>query len=142
MTPMNGMALRTPFEIWKQHHEFVRNYDVEGVVSMFTEDGRVEYPNAGAGMPSYLDGPTAIRAALTPLYEKARKSGRRILRYDSIVVHQTADPSIIVVEFDLIGAANGTEYSLSFIQVCTVKNGRIARLRDYLNPQVSANLQS
>ena len=72
--------------------------------------------------------------------EPARRGGRRIKGYSSVVVHETTDPEVIIAEFDLDGeiVATGETYQLSYIQVLRVRNGQIVWMRDYMDPRVFA----
>lgn len=51
----------------------------------------------------------------------------------SVVVHQTADPEVIVAEFDYDGrvATNGRTVHVANVQVMRVRAGRIVWSRDY-----------
>jgi ketosteroid isomerase-like protein len=51
-------------------------------------------------------------------------------------VHQTLDPDVVVVEFEVDGTAvrTGRPYQLRYICVITVRDGEIAGYRDYWNP--------
>ncbi len=82
-----------------------------------------------------LRGREEIRTLLVTAGQRARQAGRRIVRYDPVVVHETADPEVIVAEFDLPGevAATGEPYRIPFIQVLRVRDGEIVSMRDYFD---------
>ena len=55
-------------------------------------------------------------------------------RYRTFAIHDTSDPETIVVEQEALGASASTgEFALPNIVVLTVRQGQIARLRDYVN---------
>ena len=122
--------------IWERAHEFVKAYDLGPFADMFAADGVMELPFAPHGVPRRLEGREAIRRFLIPAGEAAKRSGRRILGYSNVIVHETTDPDVIVVEFDLHGASDTGPYQYAYIQVMRVRDGEIALLRDYIDPRV------
>jgi len=128
----------SPREIWTQAHRYVRTYDLADFARMFAVDGVMELPFAPPGMPGRLEGRDAIHRALAPAGEAAKRAGRRIIDYSNVVVHETTDPDVIIVEFDLNGISEptGRTYTFSYIQVMHARNGEITLLRDYIDPRV------
>jgi uncharacterized protein len=116
-----------PREVFERLHERVRDdYDMDGQADLYAPGGVLELPFAPPGVPRRIRGREEIRAFL-------RVAGRRIVRYDSVVVHETADPEVIVAEFELHGevSATGAAYRMPFIQVLRIRDGRIVSMRDY-----------
>ena len=100
---------------------------------MFAEDGVMEFPYAPPGLTPRLDGRDALAAYLGALGEQ--------IAFGAVsrpVVHETRDPSVVVLEFTGSGRATGTgrAYEQTYISVVTTSAGRIARYRDYWNPLV------
>lgn len=125
--------MATPTEVFHRAHSFVRNYDLR-YADCFAEDGVLELPFAPPPMPKRVQGRAAIRAILQPRYDAARAAGRRIVEYANLWIHQTLDPQVIVVEFDVVGAAGGAiPYTLPFIHVIRVVGDEIALQRDYFD---------
>jgi uncharacterized protein len=124
-----------PRDILERALNRVRAYDLEGFADLFVEDGVIEYPFAPAGALHRLPGREEIRRVLGEAAASPRRSGRRVTKVSSLVVHQTADPEVIVAEFDLEGeiVATGQPYRLPYIQVLRVRDGRIVSLRDYID---------
>jgi ketosteroid isomerase-like protein len=96
---------------------------------LYAEDAVVELPFA-LPVPLRLTGRDQIRAhfaaaATLPLEMAAR----------NVVVHETADPEVVVAEFDYDGriAATGQAFTLGNIMVVRVRDGRIVASRDYHN---------
>lgn len=130
-----------PREVFELLHERVRDdYDMDGQADLYAQDGVLELPFALPVMPRRLRGREEIRGFLRAAGRRARQAGRRIVRYDPIVVHETADPEVIVAEFDLHGevAGTGETYRLSFIQVLGVRGGEIVSMRDYFDPRATS----
>jgi ketosteroid isomerase-like protein len=52
------------------------------------------------------------------------------------VIHETADPEVIITEYDLHGrlVATGAPFVLSYLMVMTVRDGEIVHTRDYTDP--------
>ena len=58
----------------------------------------------------------------------------------SRTVHQTVDPDVVVVEFEVAGTAvrTGRPYRMRYIAVITVRDGEITGYRDYWSPLAAA----
>jgi uncharacterized protein len=127
-------ATATPREVFERAHRLVRALDL-GFADCFAPDGVLVLPFAPHGFPRRIAGRDAIWQVLGPAYAAARASGRRIVEYRNVVVHETADPEVIVVEFDLLGVESDgvSRYELPFIQVFRVRAGEIAEQRDYFD---------
>ncbi len=122
------------FLVWEEALRFVRERDIDSHASTFAPDGVVELPFPLPGMPPRPKGREAIRRVLAPVWRVQRDAGHRIENADPIVVHPVQDPELVVIEFDMHGVeASGTPYRLSYVHVVTVRAGRSAHLRDYVD---------
>jgi ketosteroid isomerase-like protein len=67
---------------------------------------------------------------------QAGAASRRYTSLSDVTIHETADPEIIVCEYQLHGemTATGEQFSARFAMVITVKDGQITHSRDYSNP--------
>ncbi|RMI42966.1 hypothetical protein EBO15_17945 [Actinomadura harenae] len=106
--------------------------ELDVMVDLYAEDAVHEFPFSRPDIPSELRGREAIRAFL----EANWKDGP--LRYDAyrdVVVRDTTDPGVIVVERVAVGFSNATgrDFALPNIVVMTVREGRIVHFRDYVN---------
>jgi ketosteroid isomerase-like protein len=65
---------------------------------------------------------------------------RRYERLSGVRIHETADPEVVIVEYDLHGrlVAGGEPFTLSFLMVITVRDGLIVHTRDYADPIAGA----
>jgi ketosteroid isomerase-like protein len=105
---------------------------------LWADDLVVESPFAPPGRPNRIEG----LAAFKELAEAGRRQlGLRFEGFHDVVVHETADPRTIVVEYRLTATApGGGAGSLPFVTVLGVDaEGRIARWREY---QDSAAMQA
>jgi uncharacterized protein len=122
------------FLVWEEALRFVRERDIDGYTELFAPDGVVELPFPLPGMPRRIEGREAIRRVLAPVWRTQKDSGRRIEKVDPIAVHGGHGAELVVIEFDMHGVeASGTPYRLSYVHVVTVRDGRIAVLRDYVD---------
>jgi ketosteroid isomerase-like protein len=104
-----------------------------GMDDHLAEDVVIESPFAPPSRPRRFEGRAeflafaeAGRAAMPPVrFEECRE----------IAVHETADPEVIVVEYELAGTVTGTGHraSAAFIGVLRVRDGRIVHWREYQN---------
>jgi uncharacterized protein len=99
---------------------------------LWAEDVIVETPFAPPGRPQRWQGreefsafAAATRAALPVRLEEVR----------NVVIHQTTDPEVLVVEYELAGTVttSGRHASASFIGVLRARNGQIVHWREYQN---------
>jgi len=121
-----------PHEVFELQRRTVVDYDMAGQADLFAEDGVMEFPFAPPGFPRRLAGREQIASVLAAAVEPVRASGRRLTGYHSLVVHDTADPEVLIAEFEVHGrTADGDTYELPYVQVFRIRDGRIVSLRDY-----------
>jgi uncharacterized protein len=135
------MPVLTPREVFEAQHRRVLARDMDGQADLFAADGVWEFPFAPAGMPQRLEGREAIRQWSVAAVRAPVRAGRVLTDYDVRALHETADPEVIVVEFDLCGSAAGEPLQLPYIQVFRVRNGEIVSLRDYFSAETVAALR-
>jgi uncharacterized protein len=109
--------------------------DMDGFADLWAEDGTMEFPFAAAGAPTRLEGREAVRQYMADYPQMAR-----IKEYPYVTVHQTPDPETIVSELGArgIAACTGEPYEMRYVQVITVRQGRIVSFRDYWSPVMVA----
>jgi ketosteroid isomerase-like protein len=97
---------------------------------LFTEDVVVEMPFAAPGRPTRIEG----RAAFVAFAQAGRAAlPVRFDRCEITAAHRTADPDVIVVEYELGGTVTttGATAAAPFVGVLRVRDGRIAHWREY-----------
>ncbi|HTZ24383.1 MAG TPA: nuclear transport factor 2 family protein [Streptosporangiaceae bacterium] len=73
---------------------------------------------------------------------RAGAASRRYKRLGNVVMHETADPEVVIVEYELHGEFTETAepFSMRFLMILTVRDGQIVHSRDYSNPIVGARV--
>ncbi len=109
--------------------------DVTGWVSMWAEDGVMEFPYAPPGYPQRLDGKAAIAD-----YMRDYPATIEIASFTVEAFHQTVNPDVVIVEFSVDGRAvkTGRSYTMRYVGVITLRDGKVVSYRDYWNPLVAA----
>ncbi|MCG6499606.1 nuclear transport factor 2 family protein [Kitasatospora sp. A2-31] len=139
---------RTPQEIFQSYvMAGAMSRDADALAANFTEDAVFEAPLVppGAAFPRRLVGREEIRSAMADYYAKqAQDGGGRTPNpaKSGYVLHTTADPDVFIAEIDTVfdgpgnGTGNGDDEVVSLVQIFRIRDGRIARLRDYFAPRL------
>jgi uncharacterized protein len=99
---------------------------------LLAEDAVIETPFAPPGRPRRIEG----RAEFLAFAEASMaRLPLRIEECRNVVIHHTADPDVIVVEYELVASMTdtGRRSAAPFIGVLTARGGRIAQWREYQN---------
>ena len=121
----------TSREVVEQMLRAGRDMDVETVVGLMAPDGCIEWPYRPAGVPARLQGRAEIRTFLS-----GANGFITFDEYRDVVMHETTDPEVIIVEYEAHGSvlATGAPFHQTVIAVFRVHNGQIVSYRDYINP--------
>ena len=111
------------------------NKDTAGWVSMFAEDGAMEFPYAPPGYPERLDGRAAIAE-----YMRGYPDIVDLTSFHIEAFHRTVNPDVAIVEFSVSARAVPTNrpYTMRYVGVITLRGGEIVHYRGYWNPLVAA----
>jgi len=97
---------------------------------LLADDVVIETPFAAPGRPTRTEGKQRVL--------EYTQAGRAVfpVRFDdcrNVVVHQTGDPEVIVVEYELVGThtTTGVTASAPFIAVLRTRDGRLVHWREY-----------
>ncbi|MEU7871971.1 nuclear transport factor 2 family protein [Dactylosporangium sp. NPDC049140] len=114
--------------------------DVEGFIGLLAADATLEWPFRPEGAPPRLHGRAEIRAFMT----RAARPPITFEQYRNVVVHETTNPEVTIVEYEVLGrvTTTGAPFHQTIIAVIRVHNGEIASYRDYLNPLALAAARS
>jgi ketosteroid isomerase-like protein len=106
-------------------------HDMTSFSSLWAEDGIIEYPFAASGYPDVVSGQAAVEKHL-----RGYPDVIDIRATPVVVIHETTDPEVVIVEFEATGLIvhNQYPYRMPYIAVITVRDGRILRYRDYWSP--------
>lgn len=107
--------------------------DVETWMSLWADEGCMEFPYAPPGMIQRLEGKAAIGAYMRDFPQKLR-----VTRFSEPTIHQTLEPTVMIVEVACEGTAvsTGRPYPQRYVSVIETRDGRIVNYRDYWNPLV------
>jgi len=125
----------SPRQVIERLLDGISNQRWQELHHLYAEDSVVEYPFA-LPAATQLKGREAIRA-----YFAGVASYPLELRARDVVMHETADPETLVVEWTYDGLVTTTRrsFQVTNIQVSTVRDGRIVASRDYHNHVALAN---
>jgi uncharacterized protein len=122
----------TPRQVFERIQYTALHRD-DSLAGLYAADAVHEWPFPVPGAPRRLSGREEIRA----FFSRAAGASRLDFReFRNVVVHETADPEVIIAEYDIHGQVTGTgqPFVFSYILVLRVRDGQIVLLRDYLNP--------
>jgi uncharacterized protein len=99
---------------------------------LYAEDGVHEMPFAPPGVPRRIEGRENIRAFLG---RAAGAAPMTFTEFSNVRIHDTADKDTIICEYDLRGVVTrtGEPFVFGYILLLTVRDGRIALVRDYMD---------
>ncbi|MGW5361820.1 nuclear transport factor 2 family protein [Actinopolymorpha pittospori] len=120
-----------PRAVFARYQQAVLANSADQMAEVFAPDGVTEFPFRLPGVPPRVEGREGIRAWLAP----AVGTAFRFEEYRDVVVHDTTDPEVIVVEHSIAGTtvANGQPAQISYVYVLRARDGEIVHLRDYAN---------
>jgi ketosteroid isomerase-like protein len=100
-------------------------------IEMMAEDFVMEFPYARPGMRERIEGREAVVAYLMTVAGSVS-----VDTVDRVVVHETADPEVVIVEFEAHGRALKVDepYDQRYISVIRARSGRMIHYKDYWNP--------
>ena len=132
------MTHLTPAQVLERRRELVLNLDAEGFADLFAADGVIEIPFAGPDLPARIDGQQAIR----DYSRRIATAALRIDGLDTVAVHHTDDPEVVIVELVARGTVITTGHAITArsIQIFRIRDGKILLFRDYANPNALAEV--
>lgn len=111
------------------------NADRGALADFFAEDVVIDIMFPPPGIPARTQGRETLRARFAASAEVMAYD-----KVDSVTIHETRDPEVVITEYDLHGhvIATGREFVSRYIMVVRVRDGLIVSSRDYANPLVGA----
>jgi uncharacterized protein len=118
----------TPREVFEKLSAGISSDDWSRLHELYAADAVVD-------MPFALPAPVRIHGREEVRRHFAMNGQVGIsLHADAVRVHETADPEVVIAEFDYDGRApSGRTFRVSNIQVLRVRDGLIVETRDYHN---------
>ncbi|WP_293400531.1 nuclear transport factor 2 family protein [Phenylobacterium sp.] len=100
-------------------------------IEMMSEDFVMEFPYARPGMQRRIEGRQAVVAYLMGVAGSVS-----VDTVGNVVVHQTGDPEVVIVEFEARGRALKVDepYEQRYISVIRARGGRMIHYKDYWDP--------
>lgn len=114
--------IRTPREVFASLSSGISSGDWGRLHELYAPDTKVEIPFA----PARIDGREQVREH----FARNGQSGLSLRAHD-VVVHETADPEVIVAEYAYTVEAGGKRFEAANIQVLRVRDGLIVESRDF-----------
>jgi len=117
-----------PRETFVRAVQLLSDHDMLGFANLWAQDGTMDFPFAVGDQPRHLEGREAV-------VEYLRHYTDMVDVRDSVVhvIHDTADPDTIVVEWESSGVvvATARPYRMPYVAVITVGAEGIVSYRDY-----------
>ena len=100
-------------------------------LEMMSDDFVMEFPYARPGMPTRVEGRAAVLSHLAKV-----SHGVTVDSASDLVVHETTDPEVVILEFDGHGRSlkTGEPYEQRYISVIRARGGKMVHFKDYWNP--------
>jgi ketosteroid isomerase-like protein len=132
VSPASSDVLQV-LERWRQA---AIDRSVEDISSVYAIDAVHEFPFTGPGLPTRMEGRDEIVKFIAAFWTSGPL---RYERYRTIMIHNTTDPSTIVVEQEVEGTSSTTgPFVLPNLLVLTARQSEIVHLRDYANVLAAA----
>jgi ketosteroid isomerase-like protein len=132
------------FERYIYAGAIIRNPDA--IAAMFTEDGVYDSPMVSDDHPlRRLVGRDAIRTGTSVYHQQPTYQGTMNVERSTYVLHDTTDPDVFMAEIDVaFDEADGRRTTMSLLQIFRLRDGQIAKLRDYFSelPSVVSDVHS
>ncbi|WP_342362913.1 nuclear transport factor 2 family protein [Terrarubrum flagellatum] len=125
-------------ELFELQIRYILDDDRDAQLALLADDCVWEFPFAGDDRPRKIVGRDEFAQVMKPLWEAARRANIGRLSYMPLTIHETADPDLIIAEFEF--GAGG--HSLIFVQVFRTRNGKIAHVREYADYAGRARLMA
>jgi ketosteroid isomerase-like protein len=139
MTDPAGPPDLSPREVADRLLEAVVGSSLDDLADLYAPRVVIEMPFGPPLLPARMEtGREECRARF-----RAGSASRRYDRVENARVHQTADPEVVIVEYDLHGEMLAPErrtFVLSYVMVMTIREGLIVHSRDYVDPVAGARL--
>lgn len=107
------------------------DHDADGFAGLFAPDAVIEMPTAGPGAPQRVAGQAIIEE-----FARRAVTGMHIDDFETVAVHETADPEVVIAETVTRATVNATgkSFTTPSIQVFRIRDGQILLFRDYTGP--------
>ncbi|MEV5596437.1 nuclear transport factor 2 family protein [Streptomyces sp. NPDC052496] len=119
----------SPLDVLERRCAAVTGQDPDAFADLFAPDGVIELPFAGPDVPDRIEGRETIRT-----FARAAMSALRVDTLDTLAVHRTGDPEVVVAEVLTKGVGRGDAFEGRSVQLFRIRDGQIVLFRDYTGP--------
>jgi uncharacterized protein len=128
----------SPREVFLALVNGIADGNLEGLPELYAEEIDVSHP-----FDPLHGAPVRSREELRRRFQALAARPRERRRVGNVTVHETADPEVIVAEFEYQGTSpdTGEAYALPAIFVMRVRNGELVSSRDYHDHLASARVR-
>ncbi|MGH3756498.1 nuclear transport factor 2 family protein [Actinophytocola sp.] len=139
MREMDRGALAGPKEAFERFRDMMLAGSSTGLESLLADDCVVEAPFAPSGAPRRIAGRDAFAASAAPRREALAKR-IRFTDVRDVVIHETTDPEVAVIEYEVEGVRVADDFRAAapFVVVVRVQDGRVVLWREYQDPAAMA----
>ena len=136
---MTEPSARSPRETVERFLAVAAHGTPDDMADVYAEDSVIEMPfgpQPGTALRfEGREGPGGHRARFAKFLPSIRVTG-----IDLVALHETADPEVVIVEYDYhaVAVPTGRSFTNRYIMVVRVRDGLIVSSRDYANPLGSA----
>lgn len=134
------MSTATPQEVFRQLVDGVCERRYDDLPDLYAEQTDVRHP-----MSPFGDKPLLSRDDLRKHFGGAATTVAPVIDFtaQNVIVHETADPEVIVAEFEYRGTmlATGEAFTAPCIFVLRVRDGQIVESRDYVDHVTMARVR-
>ncbi|MEV4119918.1 nuclear transport factor 2 family protein [Micromonospora sp. NPDC049645] len=126
-----------PAAVFQRGMELLLAKDMAGFIALFADDAVLELPFAPPGQPRRVAGRAELHEYLINYPDLLD-----VREIRDLIVHETRDTEVIVVEFTASGFVVATDqpYELRYIAVLTIRDGQLVHYRDYWDPIAAQEL--
>jgi ketosteroid isomerase-like protein len=109
--------------------------NADALAAMFTQDGVYDSPLVPDDHPlRRLVGREAIRTGISAYHQRPTYQATMSVERSTYVLHDTADPDVFIAEIDVaFDEAAGRRTTMALLQIFRLRDGQIAKLRDYFS---------
>lgn len=119
-------------EVLARYHRAMYDANADDLADLYALDAVHEFPLLFPGMPARLVGREQIRETYRTAWGASNTSVEEIR---NVVIHQTTDPEVIVVEQEVAGTVSttGRKIDACGVLVMRSRDGLLVHVRDYLD---------
>jgi ketosteroid isomerase-like protein len=128
----------TPPQLIERFRNYGLAFELEKEADLFASDGIAEWPMADGDHVRRIVGRDEIRKHYVASSASLKNSGITPRGFSRYTLHETTDPGVWIAEFEVEAELpNGPVVRVPYVQVFTIRDGRIALFRDYIGPQTA-----